>query len=126
MSNQTLRQSDAADRSSIPLEAPAPETGSSGGHEALDTYNTVAETVGGVPSLRMKDNLVQLIVVAGCAVIGALVCGVVWGWMGVVGGAAGGVAAGGLVSGAVLMVVGWGRAAKRLRGDRRPVRASRR
>ena len=41
--------------------------------QAFESYQTVAETVGMLPSLRWKDNLIQAIAVAGFAGIGAIV-----------------------------------------------------
>jgi len=87
------------------------------GHEghrksARDTYDTVADTVGLVPSVRMKDNVIQGITVVVITEIAALVGFVMNGGgpghrhlLGLLGSL--------LVSGAVLMVVGWVRARSR-------------
>jgi hypothetical protein len=83
------------------------------GDDALDAYNLVAETVGGVPALRWKDNLIQAAAILASVVIGALVGFLVTfdGFFAVVGAFAG-LVGGLLLSGTVLMVVGWFRAAK--------------
>lgn len=98
-----------------------------------ETYHTVAETVGLVPSVRRRDNLVQGIAVAVGALVGAAV-GWLWGsglvsrieaFTGVQGiaethgprvsgalfGAVAGLMASAVGSGLGLMVVGWLRAA---------------
>lgn len=96
--------------------------------DGLESYNRVAETVGMMPSLRLKDNLLQLV----CVVVGTLL-GVVIGFVlarredhsgeALVGFTAAGGALGfivfGVLSGLVLMVLGWVRAAGGWRkGDR--------
>jgi hypothetical protein len=84
--------------------------------EVLEAYNTVAETVGGVPSLRWKDNLIQ-----GAAIAGSLLLGILIGFLvsfNIFGAAVGGfcgLLAGLLVSGIVLMVLGWVRAYRNVR-----------
>ena len=81
--------------------------------DALETYNTVAETIAG-PSLRWKDNLFQgLFVIGGLVVgigIGALIAYPIGAYIGGVIGLVGAT----LTSGIVLMVLGWIRAAKKL------------
>lgn len=102
----------------IPSQSPARTPGNS-----LETYNTIAETVGGLPSLRWKDNVVQLVVVAAFAVVlagvGAVIGGIAFGASGALGGAIvgalAGIVVGGLGSGVVLMVIGWFRAAEKLK-----------
>ncbi|MCC7387611.1 MAG: hypothetical protein IT431_02455 [Phycisphaerales bacterium] len=89
--------------------------------DGFEVYNRVAETVGLVPNLRLKDNLVQL---------GAVVVGVILGagagaafarsrggagselLIGAGAGALLGFIVFGVLSGVVLMVVGWVRALK--------------
>lgn len=89
------------------------------GPDGLETYNRVAETVGLLPNLRLKDNLVQLVVVSAGIVIGAAVGLVLAGVNGHAGrallgfaglGAALGFIVFGVISGVVLMIVGWVRA----------------
>jgi len=70
-------------------------------------YDQVADKVGRVPNVRLKDNLIQLAVVAIATPLGAVV-----GWLvgrtgtAAILGAAGGLVAGALLSGLVLMVAG--------------------
>jgi len=98
-----------------PQSAPARPTG-------LEDYQRVAETVGGL-SLRWSDNLIQALVIIGSTLIGAGV-----GWL--VGGGslgfgasmgprigallfgAGAMIASTLISGLILMILGWVRAAR--------------
>jgi len=72
--------------------------------EGMETYNRVAETVGG-PSFRLKDNLIQgIVVVAGTGismVVGLLMAGT----QGLLMGLLGGLVVFGLGSGVVLMVM---------------------
>ena len=79
-----------------------------GGFEA---YHTVAETIGG-PSLRIKDNIVQALVVFASIGVGAIIGFIGWGGMGALAGGVAGMILGTLISGLVLMVLGWVRAAK--------------
>ena len=78
-----------------------------------NTYDTVADTVGLVPSLRVKDNVIQGITVVVLTAIAALVGFVVNGTTGLAIGTLLGLIASLLISGGVLMVVGWIRTAKR-------------
>jgi membrane associated rhomboid family serine protease len=78
------------------------------GHEKPSAaYDQVADKVGMVPNVRLKDNLIQLAVVAIATPLGAVV-----GWlvgrcgMAAFFGAVGGLVAGALLSGLVLMVAG--------------------
>ncbi|MGQ0627341.1 MAG: hypothetical protein ACT4PL_04480 [Phycisphaerales bacterium] len=87
--------------------------------DPLDPYHRVADTVGMVPSLRVKDNVIQAVVVVAGLLIGAGIGGIVgvnqnvtW-WYGVGAGAVGGVIIATFLSGLVLMVVGWFRGVKR-------------
>jgi hypothetical protein len=70
-------------------------------------YDQIADKVGMVPNIRLKDNVIQLVAVAIATPLGAVV-----GWlvgqtgMAAILGAAGGLVAGGLLSGLVLMVIG--------------------
>lgn len=79
---------------------------------ALDGYHKVADTVGMVPSLRWKDNLLQAVFVVVSGAIGAIVGMVIWGAPGALGMGIGGVITGTLISGIFLMVLGWIRTAK--------------
>lgn len=85
------------------------ETGGQG--DGVRMYNTIAETVGGVPSLRAKDNLYQGIAILVSLVVGALI-GLIWGVFGAMIGAVVGLLVGLFGSGIVLMVLGWVRAAR--------------
>lgn len=83
------------------------------GVDGLEQYNRVAETVGMTLSLRLKDNLTQAAIVVLGTAAGAAV-----GWwqgagLGAIAGGAAGMVASTLVSGLVLMVLGWVRRAKR-------------
>jgi hypothetical protein len=82
----------------------------------LERYHLVADTVGLVPNIRRRDNLIQAAVVGGgtlpCIAVGALLNGV----EGALTGALAGLIVFGIGSGLVLMVVGLIRASKRGRG----------
>lgn len=88
-------------------------------HGDLEDYHRIADTIGGVPNLRWKDNLFQLICVAVFAVVGGLL-----GWLHIPGkdigagsriamGTLGGLILGTLLSGLVLMALGWIRSGRR-------------
>lgn len=86
----------------------------------VGAYQTVADTVGFVPSLRVKDNVVQAVCVAvgllvgvGAGVMIALANDGEW-YIGAMLGALGGLVLSTLVSGGVIMILGWVRAAKKL------------
>jgi hypothetical protein len=89
--------------------------------KGLREYQTVADTVGFVPSLRVKDNVVQAICVGvgllagvGVGVAVAVANGAEW-YIGAMLGALGGLILSTLVSGGVIMVLGWVRAAKKIK-----------
>jgi hypothetical protein len=88
------------------------------GRKDLEDYQMIAETVGGVPSFRKQDNIIQGLVILACLVLGAGVGLIIGGPIGAGIGALIGLVASLLVSGAVLMVVGWRRAAARLKSKR--------
>lgn len=82
----------------------------------LETYNTFAETVGGVPSLRLKDNLYQGIFVgvitiisaiAGYVITGSGSNAVLYGAIGFIGAV--------IISGVVIGVLGLVRAGKKIK-----------
>jgi hypothetical protein len=74
------------------------------------TYNLLADKIGGVPNLRKKDNLYQAATVAVFSIIGVVVGWSVGGWPeGVLLGVVGGLIAGILISGVVIMVLGFRR-----------------
>lgn len=73
----------------------------------------MADTVGLVPSMRMKDNVRQGIVVGICVLIGTPIGFFLWGGYGALIGALGGLVAGGLGSGTVLMIQGLKRASRK-------------
>lgn len=87
----------------------------------LREYQTVADTVGMVPSLRVKDNVIQAVIVvvggfAGAGIGAAYLTpkGETW-VIGAMIGALGGLVLSTLISGGVIMVLGWVRAAKKLK-----------
>lgn len=111
----------------VPPTAPAPPTQSASAsgpgapaESALKSYHRVADTVGGVPNLRWKDNVFQIIVTAVMTFAGAL-SGCIFPWDGawfapsglaILLCTAGGLVAGVFLSGIVLMVMGWVRTYK--------------
>lgn len=84
------------------------------GNDALETYHLMADTVGGVPNLRGKDNLFQGIAVGISVVIGASIGALVAGkwWVGAIFGTLIALVVSGFISGFVLMILGWIRAAR--------------
>jgi hypothetical protein len=84
--------------------------------DGLETYNTYAETIGGAPTLRWKDNVFQavfILFITGVTATagyfykqftGAMLFGV------------GGLIISTLLSGFVLMILGWIRATNKRRG----------
>ena len=95
------------------VESKSPPVATPVKDNALDQYNTVAETVGFMPSLRRKDHILQGTIVAGGAVLGAAIGCVFGGLAGVLLGTLLGLIAATLVSGGILMVLGLRRAAKK-------------
>ncbi len=110
------------------LRPDAQEGGAPDGMGVVESYNAVAETVGFMPSMRVRDNVLQIVFVVAvtgvCALVGwystgqsgatawtmprqtgALIAGVI------------GLIASTFLSGLVLMVLGFVRALRR-RGDR--------
>jgi hypothetical protein len=83
--------------------------------DPLGGYHTVADTVGMVPSLRVKDNVIQAAVVLGATALGASIGLAVGGGMVAIIYGAVAMIGSTLVSGLVLMVLGWVRGAKRLK-----------
>lgn len=79
--------------------------------DPLRDYQRVAETVGG-PSLRARDNLIQAGVVLVCTASGAVTGYLAAGTAGALGGGIGMMILSTLVSGLVLMVLGWVRVSK--------------
>jgi hypothetical protein len=79
----------------------------------LEAYHKVADTVGMVPSLRVKDNLIQAAIVLGGILLGATIGYFVRGGLGMLAGAVGGMIVSAFLSGLVLMVLGWYRAARK-------------
>jgi len=92
------------------MPEPEPKKPLSGG----DAYDMVADTIGGVPNRRVKDNVIQAIAILVSLVLGAGIGFAFGGGVGAIAGAFGGLLAGLLISGTVLMVIGWVRAAKKL------------
>jgi len=81
--------------------------------DALESYQAIAETVGGLPSLNVKDNLYQGLAVGVGTVLGALIGLVIGGWQGALFGALIGLVGMGLISGFVLMILGFTRRMKK-------------
>ena len=110
MSEEEHRQPDEA------LDEEPEDDGAAGNKKPLEGYHTIADTIGGVPNLRLWDNIIQGVVVflgtaLGCAIgyfwkgeLQGLLIGLLIGLVGSV-----------LVSGLVLMVLGWVRSARKLR-----------
>lgn len=80
--------------------------------DPLKAYDIVSQTVGGVPSLRMRDNLIQAAIVIGGTLIGAAAGFILNGWSGAGIGAVAAMVGSTILSGLVLMVLGWIRVAK--------------
>ena len=98
---------------------PGPLQKPSTGTDNMEAYHTIADTVGGVPNLRGKDNAFQAVFVAVSIAIGggigallALAGGGDWTIGALLGGVAG-LFGGTLLSGLVLMIKGWLRAANK-------------
>ena len=89
------------------------EMGKPAAPDALESYNRVAETIGGIPTLRWRDNVIQAAVVVGAGIVGAMVGAVAGGGIGALIGGVVGVVAATFISGVVLMVLGWVRAARK-------------
>jgi VIT1/CCC1 family predicted Fe2+/Mn2+ transporter len=79
-----------------------------------EIYNTIAETVGGVPSLRMNDNVIQAIVIGVTTAVAVAIGGMVGGAAGALAAALLGLILSTLLSGIVLMVIGWVRAFQKM------------
>lgn len=79
----------------------------------METYHTVAETVGLMPNLRLKDNLLQIVIIGITLFVGAIIGIIANGWLGLLLGSLLGLVAGTLISGCILMVLGWIRALNR-------------
>jgi VIT1/CCC1 family predicted Fe2+/Mn2+ transporter len=80
----------------------------------LENYNTVAETIGGMPSLRVKDNLIQSLVIAVTTFVSVIIGTIMGGAMGAFIAIFLGLVLSTFVSGFVLMILGWVRAAKKI------------
>ena len=97
----------------IPSHPPGRKTGESTRATAPDpkpdaTYHLLADKIGGVPNFRKKDNFYQAAGIGVAIVIGSLTGGFIDGWpRGVFLGALGGLIGGTLISGIVLMIVGF-------------------
>lgn len=104
-----------AERKLPPVPPPPPQGG------VPEDYNTIAETVGLVPSLRKQDNIIQAKAVgAGCLVgaVGGLIVAAATHsslYIGAMAGLLVGMVAAALISGFVLMILGLARATKRRR-----------
>jgi hypothetical protein len=84
--------------------------------DAREAYEIVADVVGGVPSLRWKDNLIQGLSILGCVLAGMPIGWLAVGeWWGLLVGAFCGLVCGLLVSGIVLMILGWIRTLRKVK-----------
>lgn len=102
-----------------PADNPAPQASAS--QDPMRTYHLVTDTIAG-PNIRIKDNVVQTICVAVGTALGALIGYILWVtgvtgantevWLPVALGAIGGLILSTLISGGVIMVLGFLRAAK--------------
>lgn len=77
------------------------------------TYQTVAETVGMLPSLNAKDNLYQGLFVGVISLLSFVIGYALFGYEGGLGMLLAGLVGSALLSGGVLMVLGFVRAAKK-------------
>lgn len=84
-------------------------------HSPTDGMHLVADTVGLVPNVRKKDNLYQGAIVGGGTLLLTLVGYLVSGVGGALLGALVGLIGLGLLTGLVIMVLGWKRTAERKR-----------
>lgn len=108
--------------SQLPPAAEPPDSPKGPENDGLEQYNTVAETLGGIPSLRRKDNVYQAIAIAVATLLGGVIGSITaiirevdpW-YLGLLLGVVGGLVAGTLLSGIVLMILGWVRAAGKLK-----------
>jgi len=75
--------------------------------EAKEVYNVFEQKIGGVPNLRKRDNVYQGVSILVCLAIGATVGLMLGGPTGAGIGALIGTVGGLLLSGIVLMVIGW-------------------
>ncbi len=77
------------------------------GRKPDNTYNFLADKIGGIPNVRKKDNLYQALAIGVFAIVGAVVGAFLGEWpQGVLLGGLAGLIAGTLISGAVLTVIG--------------------
>jgi VIT1/CCC1 family predicted Fe2+/Mn2+ transporter len=86
-------------------------------NSGLETYNAIAETVGGMPSLRIKDNVIQAIVIGVTTAIAVAIGGIAGGTAGALVAALVGLVLSTLLSGTVLMILGWVRVFKKNKQD---------
>lgn len=80
--------------------------------DPIDDMHRVADTVGLVPNVRKKDNLYQGAIVGGGTLLLAIIGYFVDGGIGALAGAAVGLIGLGLITGLVIMVLGWIRTAE--------------
>lgn len=91
----------------IPPQAPLQVPSEPPRDRNQEAYNLVADKIGGLPNVRMKDNLYQAVAIGACVALGSLVGLLKGGWPdGVIAGAICGMVAGLILSGAVLAVIG--------------------
>lgn len=92
-----------------PLPPPPPQRAA----DPLADYHRIADTIGGLPNLRPKDNLHQTVFILVVSAVSALVGLLIGGFPGVLLGLLFGLFGSVLVSGMVLMVLGFVRAARK-------------
>ena len=90
-----------------------PKDGKPGQPSDLELMHKVADTVGMAPNIRLKDNLIQGAVVLGGTLLGALIGGFLARTEGAVAGGLIGMIGSTLISGLVIMVLGWIRTARK-------------
>ena len=91
------------------------ETEDQQGPSAIEGLHTAADTIGMVPNVRAKDNLIQGLVIGAGTVVSTVVGLCLGGGVGAAIGAVAGLIGFLLISGGVLMVVGWVRTAKKMK-----------
>ena len=91
-----------------PIPSGQPPSRPAAGPASDPGYNFMADKIGGVPNLRKKDNLYQAVAIGLFLIIGVIVGWFVGGGLqGALLGGLAGLIAGTLISGVVLMVIGF-------------------
>lgn len=104
----TEEQSSASDQPAAPPTVQGPMTfrNPNEGKEVFDTYQTITETVTGL-SLNKKDNKLQAVIILAGTLLSGLVGFIGWGAEGAAAGVGVGLVGSLLLSGTILMVLGW-------------------